>query len=168
MKIRHLLLALLIAPLSMMAQSKIAVFDSQAIFSVMPEKAAAEARLKTVSEQLQTEYRQMQAEFDKKYADYQALATDPSTPATIRDRRMQEVQQGDKKIQEFQQSASEEIAMQREALMKPLVDAIAAAVTEVGQEGGYDLILDTSRTAVAFTGPAVTDITAQVKAKLGL
>ena len=49
MKIRHLLLALLIAPLSMMAQSKIAVFDSQAIFSVMPEKAAAEARLKTVS-----------------------------------------------------------------------------------------------------------------------
>jgi Skp family chaperone for outer membrane proteins len=54
----------------------------------MPEKATAEATLKTVSDKYQQEYQNLQTEFEKKYKDFQALGAD--TPQTIKDRRMQE------------------------------------------------------------------------------
>ena len=125
---RILFIINLLLPLLIVAQSKIAVYNSQDVFNALPDKAAAEAKLKATSDKLQAEYKMLQADFDKKYAEYQAIATDPATPAAIRDRRMQ----------------------------------------EVGDQNGYDLILDVAKTPVSYRSANVTDITPQVKQKLGL
>lgn len=151
------------------AQPRIAVFNSQAIFNAMPEKQAAESRLQATSARLQAEYNQMQTQLDQDYADYQALAADGATPATILERRLQQVQEGDKRLQSFQADAADEIARQRNTLMTPILSAIEAAVTEVGDEEGYDLIIDTAKTPVAYRNSAtVTDVTPQIRAKLGI
>ena len=155
-------------PLMMAAQARIAVYDGQAVLNALPDKAQAEKRLQAVSERLQAEYKLLQDDFDKKYAEYQAIATDPATPASIRDRRMQEVQQGDKQIQAFQQQAARELKDKETELMAPITAAIRAAVREVGDQLGCDLILDISKTPVDYIGANVTDITPQVKKKLGL
>ena len=152
-------------PLLLMAQG-IAVYDAQAVFNAMSEKAQAEAKLQATSTKLQAEYKQMQEEFNIKYADYQTLAADPETPATIKERRMQEVQESDKKIQAFQQRAEAELSRQRDELTGPLRAAIQAAVKEVGDESGYAVILD--RSQAHYIGAATPDVTARVKAKLGL
>ena len=165
---RTLSLLSLLLPLLVMAQSKIAVYDSQAVLNALPDKAAAEAKLKATSDKLQAEYKMLQADFDKKYAEYQAIATDPNTPAAIRDRRMQEVQEGDKRIQAYQQQAAAELRSREAELMTPINAAIQAAVQEVGDQMGYDLILDVAQTPVSYRSANVTDITAQVKQKLGL
>ena len=165
---RILALISLLLPLLVVAQSKIAVYNSQAVLNALPDKAQAEAKLKATSDKLQEEYKMLQDDFDKKYAEYQAIATDPATPAAIRDRRMQEVQQSDKLIQAYQQQAAAELRTREAELMTPINAAIQAAVNEVGDQMGYDLILDVAKTPVSSRSAAVTDITDQVKKKLGL
>jgi len=156
-------------PLMLMAQAgRIGIVNSQQLFDLMPEKAAAEAQLKTMSEQYHAEYQLLQDEFDKKYADYQTIASDASYPETIKERRVHELQESDKKIGEFQQRAAADIAARREALTKPITDKIQAAIRRAGEQGNFDLVLDTAVTPVAYAGPATVDITAMVKALLGL
>ena len=165
---RILMIALALMPLMLMAQAKIAVVNSQELFNLLPEKATAEAQLKALSDKYHAEYELLRGEFDKKYADYQTVATDASMPETIKDRRIQELQESDKKMREFERRAADDIAAQREALTKPISDKIQAAIRTAGAQGGYDLVLDTAVTPVAYTGPNTTDITPMVKTLLGL
>ena len=165
---RILMIALALMPLMLMAQSKIAVVNSQELFNLLPEKATAEAQLKALSDKYHAEYELLRGEFDKKYADYQTVAADASMPETIKDRRIQELQESDKKMREFERRAADDIAAQREALTKPISDKIQAAIRTAGERGGYDLVLDTAVTPVAYTGPNTTDITPMVKTLLGL
>jgi outer membrane protein len=166
---KRLFIALLAAcPLLMVAQARLAVVNSQEIFDAMPQKAVAEQQLKVLSDRLHSEYQMLQDDFDKKFNDYQSLASDATTPAAIAERRVQELRESDKRIEEFQQKAATEIAAQREALMAPIRQRIAAAIKAVGDEGGYELIIDTAVTPVAYVGVATHDLTSEVKARLGL
>ena len=162
------MIALALMPLMLMAQARIGIVNSQEIFGLMPEKQAAEEQLKTLSDRYHAEYELLKSEFDKKYADYQTVAADASMPETIKERRVQELQESDKKMREFERRAADDIAARREALTKPITDKIQAAIRKVGEQGAYDLVLDTAVTPVAYTGPATIDITPMVKALLGL
>jgi len=163
-----LMIAIALMPLMLMAQARIGIVNSQQLFDLMPEKIAAEAQLKTLSDQYHAEYLLLQAEFDKKYADYQTVAADASIPEAIKERRVQELQEGDKKMREFERQAADDIAARREALTKPLTDRIQAAIRQAGEQGAFDLVLDTAVTPVAYTGPATVDITDVVMALLGI
>ena len=162
------MIAIALMPLMLMAQAKIGIVDSQELFNLMPEKTDAEAQLKVLSDRYHTEYLLLQREFDKKYADYQAVAADATMPEAIKERRVQELQESDKKMREFQQRASDDIAARREALTKPITDRIQAAIREAGEQGNFDLVLDTAVTPVAYTGHNTIDLTSTVKALLGL
>ena len=165
---RLLMIAVALLPLMLMAQARIGIVNSQQIFDIMPEKAAAEAQLKTLSDRYHSEYLLLQEEFDKKYADYQTVAADATMPETIKERRVQELQESDKKMREFERRAADDIAASRTVLLQPITDKIQAAIRQAGQQGNFDLVLDTAVTPVAYTGPATIDITPMVKAILGL
>ena len=163
-----LVIAMALMPLMLMAQAKIGIVNSQQLFDLMPEKVAAEAHLKALSDKYHAEYALLQSEFDKKYADYQTVAADPSMPETIKERRVQELQESDKKMREFERRAADDIAAQREALTKPITDKIQAAIRTAGEQGGFDLVLDTAVTPVAYAGPNTIDLMTVVKTLLGL
>jgi outer membrane protein len=165
---RVLMMAVALLPLMLMAQAKIGIVNSQEIFDLMPEKAAAEAQLKALSDKYHAEYELLKGEFDKKYADYQTVAADASMPETIKERRVQELQESDKKMREFERKASDDIAALRTALTKPIADRVQDAIRKAGEQGAFDLVLDTAVTPVAYTGPATIDITPMVKALLRL
>ena len=162
------MMAVALVPLLMMAQARIGIVNSQQLFDLMPEKADAEARLKTLSEQYHSEYMLLQGEFDKKYADYQTVAADASYPETIKERRVQELQESDKKMREFERRAADDITAHREALTKPITDKIQAAIRQAGEQGALDVVFDTAVTPVAYTGPATIDLMPIVKSLLGL
>ena len=155
-------------PLMAMAQARIGIVNSQQVFELMPEKAAAEAQLKALSDRYHAEYEMLRGEFDKKYADYQTVAADASTPETIKERRMQELQEGDQKMREFERQAAADLDAKRTALTKPLTDKLQAAIRQAGEQGDFDLVLDTAVTPVAYVGHRAVDITPMVKALLGL
>ena len=162
------MIAAALLPLVMMAQAKIGVVNSQELFDLMPEKAAAEAKLKALSDKYHAEYELLQREFDKKYADYQTVAADASMPETIKERRVQELQESDKKLREFEHRAADDIAAQRKALTQPIIDRIQEVIRTAGKQSNLDLVLDTAVTPVAYTGPNTIDLTPMVKALLGL
>ena len=165
---RFLMIAAAMLPLVLMAQARIGVVNSQQLFDLMPEKAVAEAQLKALSDKYHAEYALLQAEFDKKYADYQTVAADPSFPETIRERRVNELQESDKKMREFERQAAADIAARRTALTKPITDRIQAAIRTAGEQAALDLVLDTAVTPVAYTGPNTIDLMPMVMVLLGL
>jgi Skp family chaperone for outer membrane proteins len=71
-------------------------------------------------------------------------------------------------MREFERRAADDIAAQRVALTKPITDRIQAAIRTAGEQGAFDLVLDTAVTPVAYNGPATVDLTPVVKAMLGL
>ncbi len=166
--IKKFLLAALVAfPMCIAAQTlKFGTVNSQEIFNLMPEKATAESTLQSVSEKYQTEFTNLQQEFEKKYKEFQEL--DPSTPQSIKDRRAQELQENNQKIQNFQQMASQDLQKQQETLLAPITEKIQQAIQAVGAEGGYTFIYDLSIPCVVYTGTGAEDVTPQVKAKLGI
>ena len=163
-----LVIAMALMPLMLMAQARIGIVNSQQIFDLMPDKANAEAQLQSLSEHYHAEYVLLQSEFDKKYADYQTVAADPSTPEAIKERRVQELQESDKKIREFQRRAADDIASRREALSNPINEKIQMAIQAAGRQANLDVVFDTAVTPVAYTGPNTVDITPMVKTILGL
>ena len=165
---RILMIVMALLPLMLVAQARIGIVNSQQIFDLMPEKAQAEAQLKTMSDRYHAEYELLKGEFDKKFADYQIVAADASMPETIKERRVQELQESDKKMREFERRAADDIAARRAMLTKPLTDKLQAAIRTAGEQGGYDLVLDTAVTPVAYVGPNTTDITPVVKKLMGI
>ena len=165
---RTFMMIMAFLPLMLMAQARIGIVNSQQLFDLMPEKAAAEAQLKTLSDRYHAEYELLQGEFDKKYADYQTVAADASMPETIKERRVQELQESDKKMREFERRASEDIAARRTALTRPITDKIQAAIHAAGEQGGFDLVFDTAVTPVAYAGPNTVDLMPMVKSLLGI
>lgn len=168
MKKSSVFILLMCLPLMLMAQARIGIVNSQQLFDLMPEKAAAEAQLKSMSNRYHYECEEMQAAFDKKFADYQTVAADAAMPEAIKERRVQELQESDKKIREFQRRAAGDLDAKRAELTKPITDRIQAAIRTAGEQGGFDLVLDTAVTPVAYTGPNTVDITPMVKAILGI
>ena len=168
--IKRILLAVLVAlPLCLSAQTlKFGTINSQEIFALMPEKTTAEQTLAEVSKKYEAEFTRLQEEFNKKFTAYQALEKDATTPASIKERRMQELQENQRKIENFQQMASQDLQKQQEALLAPISEKIRTAISAVGKENGFTFIFDLSIPSVAYSGEGAVDVTPLVKAKLGL
>ena len=164
--IKKLLLVIaLVSPMCMTAQ-ELGVVDSKAIFDAMPEKVAAEAQLNELMARYSEENTKLEKEFNQKYADYQSLEAE--TPKSIKARRIQEIQENQRKISSYQQMVEQDMNARRAELLNPIKARLQSVIDSVGAEGGYSLVFDVSKTPVAFKGADVVDITSAVKTRLGI
>ena len=147
---------------------KFGYINTTEIFNVMPDKATAENTLKSVSDKYETEFKNLQDAFQKKMADYEAADKDATTPQAIKDRHQQELQDDYMKIQNFQQTAAQDLQRQQETLLAPITQKIQNAIQAVGAEGGFTFIFDQAAGAILYTGTNAEDISSKVKAKLGI
>ena len=99
----------------------------------------------------------------KKYEELQK-AQEEKAPETILNRRMSELQDLDQKIQQFRQTASQDLQRQQEQLLAPIQQKVINAINAVGAEGNYTFIFE--NTAPVYVGSDVTDVTNSVKTKL--
>jgi len=166
--LKKLILAVLVAmPFSAFAQ-KFGVVDLDNVFQAMPETATAQTQLTDASKKYEDEFQKLREEVDKLFAEYQNLQKDPSTPDAIKERRLSELQERDQKVQQFRNTASQDLARLQEQLMTPIQQKIADAVKTIGQEGGFTFIFPNEQGLLLYTGTDVTDVTALVKGKLGI
>ena len=165
---KKILLAVALAlPLSGMAQ-KFGVVDIESVFQAMPESAAMRAELEETSKKYEDEFQKLREEVDKLFAEYQTLEKDPSTPQAIKERRLSELQERDQKVQQFRNTATQDLARLQEQLMLPIQQKLGEAVKAVGQEGNFTFIFPNEQGFLLYTGTDVTDVTALVKTKLGI
>lgn len=166
--IKKLILAVLVAlPFSAFAQ-KFGVVDLDNVFQAMPETATAQTQLTDASKKYEDEFQKLREEVDKLFAEYQNLQKDPATPDAIKERRLNELQERDQKVQQFRNTATQDLARLQEQLMLPIQQKLGEAVKAVGQEGNFTFIFPNEQGFLLYTGTDVTDVTALVKTKLGI
>ena len=149
------------------AQSlKIGHVDSGAIMEIMPERTKIEQDIQAYAAELQAELQAMYAEYQNKLQDYQANQATLSN--LIRQSKEKEIVDLETRISEFQASADMAMQNKQLELLNPLIEKVQNAVDAVGKEKGFTYIFDKAAGAVVFIGDNAVDITADVKAKLGL
>lgn len=162
-----LLVIALILPLSAMAQ-KFGVVDLDQVFQAMPETAAMQAQLEETSKKYEAEFQKLQEEVNKLYADFQTIQNDANTPESIKERRIQEIQERAQKVDQFRATAQQDIQRLQESLAAPIQSKLTDAVKAVGAEGGFTFILPNEQGLLLYTGADVTNVTADVRKKLGI
>ena len=156
---------LMCAPLTVLAQ-KFGHVNAQEIIQVMPEYTKAKTEIDALQQQYEADLKSMQEEFTKKVKDYEDNAK--TLPENIRTRREQELTEMQQKIQQSFQDNQQALSKASQEKMQAITMKVVDAIKAVGQEGGYVYVMDTNSGVPYISTTLSTDVTAQVKAKLGL
>lgn len=166
--IKKILLALAVAlPATLFAQApKFGVVSVDDIIPNMTQYTEAQQKLDAASKTYEAEFAKIQEELQKKFAEFQEMDKDTTTPQQIKERRMQEIQELDQKAQQFSQTAQQDLQRQQAQLLQPIQELVMNAIKSVGSENGFTMILPEG--AAAYMSPDVVDVTVLVKTKLGI
>ncbi|MBC7383994.1 MAG: OmpH family outer membrane protein [Bacteroidia bacterium] len=155
---------MIIAGSSVKAQ-KIGYVDLQELMQLMPDYKKANMDMEAFGKSLEDELKKMSEEFQKKVADYQKnekLIADP-----IKEVKQKELQDMQSRIQEFQQSAQENVRKKEAELLKPIIEKAKTAIGHVAKEGGFSYIFDSSVAGFLYK-PEGDNVLPIVKKKLGI
>ena len=147
------------------AQTKIGYVNTQLILSLMPEVKTVKSQLDIYQKQFIDELTSMNNELQTKGKQFQAgQATMTDAVRTSKQGELQDIQ---KRIQDYQNDAQQKYEAKSNELIKPLSDKIHTAVEAVAKEKGYTYVLDSGQTALVVA-PESDNLEAAVKVKLGI
>ncbi len=160
-----LFMLLMLAPMAAFAQ-KFGHVDAQAIIQIMPEFNTARTEIDALQKQYEADLKGMQDELTLKS---QAFEREEKTlPENIKQRRAQELQEMYQKIQQSFQDNQQALQRTSQEKMAAIQQKVVDAIKAVGQAGGYVYIMDVAGGVPYISTTLSTDVTADVKAKLGL
>ena len=162
---KFILAALIALPMSVFAQ-KFAHVNSATIIQAMPEYATAQTEMQALSKTYEDELTRMQDEFKTKLADYEK--NQATLPDAVKQRRETELQDLQQRMQQYYQTSQEELNKAQQTKMQAIQLKVTNAIKEVGVAGGYVYIMDMTAGIPFINETISTDVTAQVKAKLGI
>ena len=162
---KFLILVLLLAPMSLCAQ-KFGHFNSADIIQAMPEYATAQTELQALGKQYEDELTRMQDEFKTKYEEYQK--NEATYPEATKQRRQQELTELNNRLEQFYQTSQQDLQKQQQDKMALITEKVSKAIKEVGDAGGYVYIMDVTSGIPYINESISTDVTDQVKTKLGI
>lgn len=145
--------------------AKIGHINSNDLLSAMPERTAVQKDLEDYAGQLKLTLDAMRKEYETKVGDFQAkqeVMTD-----IIKDNKIKEITDLEKRIGEFQQTAEADLQKKEQTLLQPIIDKAKTAIIDVAKENGYTYILDSSVGVVLYSIEG-DDILPKVKTKLGI
>ncbi len=164
-----LILALLVAPMSLCAQ-KVAHINYAEIVQLLPEFKTAQTELETLGKKYQAELEDMQKELQTKAQKYEA-EDNKSTPPNIVERHNKELQEMQQKLEQAYNDNSKAFTEAQQQKLSPIERKVKDAASVIAKESGYAFILDDNmieQSNIVINPSLVDDITARVKAKLGL
>ena len=151
------------------AQQKFGHLNTGNLLVKMPETKGADDKLKVFQDSLvkigQDGAKVFQAEveaFSKRYYEVKDV-----TPMEAQ-KKQEEFQQKEAALKQYQDQVASAVAAKRQALIAPILDKVQKAIDEVGKEGKYNMIFDTSVFNTILFAQESDDIEPLVKKKLGL
>ena len=147
------------------AQSKVAHLDFQKLISEMPSVIAAQEEVQKLEKDYQTEIEASIKEYQTKLQTYSAEAenqTDVTNQA-----RQQELAGMEQNIQQFRQTASQDIQKKQADLLRPIIENARAKVQEVANAQGFDYVIDASLGGALLMAEG-KDLSSDVKKALGI
>jgi outer membrane protein len=140
--------------------------NTQEIMQAMPEFAKARTDIEALTKQYEADLKSMQDELQKKA---EAFEKEESTlPENIKTRRQQELQDMYQKIQQSYQDNQQALAKEQQDRLQAISTKILEAIKQVGTAGNYVYIMDVTSGIPYISTTLSTDVTAEVKKKLGL
>ena len=131
---------LLFVTMTATAQSKIAHIDSQTLISEMPEVKEAQAQLEKLQKTYATEIDASMKEYQTKLQTYSADAQNQTQ--VTNDARQKELAGMEQNIQQYQQTASQDIQKKQADLLRPLIEKARAAIQKVARAQGFEYVID--------------------------
>jgi outer membrane protein len=161
------LLAVILLGLNFSAysQAKFGHIDTNQLLQQMPGRQAATQELEKFARELETQFTALQTEFQTKYQNF--LENQQSLSQTIRQTRERELMSLQERIQEFQESAQQDLMQKENQLLRPIIDRARQAIQEVAKENGYTYVFDSSTGVLLYSEPS-DDLMERVKAKIGI
>ena len=163
-QIKTLLIAAILilgASQTMNAQAKTAHVDVSDIMTKLPAMLDAQKQLEKLSATYDADYKKMAEEFKAKLALYDKEAA--TVTDAINAERQKEVQDMQKRIQDYGQNAQKELQQKQETITKPIYEKVRTSIQKVGKAKGFQYVLD-GATLLLADGP---NLTADVKKDLG-
>ena len=146
------------------AQSKVAHINSQALISEMPEVIEAQAQLEKLQKTYATEIEASMKEYQTKLQTYSADAQNQTE--VTNQARQKELAGMEQNIQQYQQTASQDIQKKQADLLKPLNDKAKAAIQKVAKAQGFDYVIDATEGGSLILANG-KDLLEEVKVELG-
>jgi len=127
---------------------KIGYIDSNELLTLMPERDSAKTKLEAHAKTLERQLITMSTEFENKYQEF--IAQQATMSELIRQTKTKELQELQMRIENFQQSAQEDLERQEMMLLNPIVEKAKKAIEDVAKENGFTYILDVASGALLF------------------
>lgn len=163
MKKYLILIVLSLSTLTYAAAQKFGHADFGEIISLLPERAKAEKEVQDLQQKLEGRLNSMIETYQGKITEFESdTAMTPSVRASLQG----EIQDLQRRIQEFQQTASTEIQTKQNELMGAMFTRVQNAAQAVGDAEDYTYIFDSGSDAVLYAGGE--DVTAKIKTQLGI
>lgn len=162
-----LILAIALTSMQVSAQKsqKLGHINFAALYELMPGQDSVRKAFATYQEQLQSQFQAMQSEYEVKVTDYQTNMASMSN--IIKQTKEKEIVDLQRRIQDFQQTAQEDLQDKEEELTAPIINRARAAVKDVAKDNGYTFVFNSTEGLLLYT-EAADDIMPLVKKKLGL
>jgi len=148
------------------AQSKLKIgfIDSNELLVLMPERDSAKVKLEGHAKTLERQLISMSSEFENKYQEF--ITQQATMSELIKATKTKELQELQARIENFQQSAQQDLEMKEAELLNPIVSRAKKAIEDVAKENGFTYILDVASGALLFYEG--DDILPLVRKKLGI
>lgn len=160
-----ILVCLLLAPLTVFAQ-KFGHFNSSEIIQAMPEYQTAQTELQNLQKQYEDDLKRMQDELQKKATEYEKERA--NLLDNVRMRRETELTDLQQRIQQNYQDNQMALQKASQEKMQAISEKMMSAIKEIGQAGNYVYIMDITAGIPYVSTTLSTDVTAEIKNKLGL
>lgn len=125
------------------AQLKIRYIDSQKILEGYPEFQAAQKKIEELRQSYETEFTQMQQQAQKLYDEIQnqSLLLSPEKKAE-KENELQMLATQLERYQYEKLGPQGELYKKNQEITQPIIDKITQIIRKIGDEEGYDFILD--------------------------
>ena len=168
--IAALMIIVALAGQSAMAQNfKFGHVNNDELIQSMPEFDSATVKLEKFRKELINALELMSVELNTKNEAY--LKDSKNLSDIVKQTKEQELTDMNKRIQDFQNNAQQQLQNKQAELFQPIVAKVDKAIKDVGKENGYFYIFDVSAskaTLLYFDETKSTNILPLVKTKLGL
>jgi len=164
-KIVFITLIIAVSTLSMNAQNqKVGHINSTELLTLMPETQQIKTQLDAYIKELDAQASALTQEYQSFVA---ALEPQLQTMSDlIKETKLKELQDKERRIQEFQYSAQQKVQQKELELYQPLEKKALDAINAVADRQGYAYVINSA--SLVYIGTSSIDILPMVKAQLGI
>ena len=165
MKRMTLAMGILCMALAVNAQ-KFGHITAELLLQEMPEYDSAQVKLQELNQSYELEIERIQVEINKKIEEFQQ--SEATMSQLIKEAKASEIQEMQQRLQNFAQTAQQDLQQQQMAFLQPVMDKARKAIEEVAKEHGLLYVFDMSQGNPVYASEESMDMLPLVKTKLGL